>query len=309
MNFYDVLGDEGETLQQQAPVRTQTQTKPSGSGAVKPQGQRNDKGGNNRPPKQQQQSQGTDPVDPSKKGRGPKRADERKQPKTDKRLERHSGTGRSYEVKKSGHGVGNVGKQGEELTVVEEQTVTVEEKVAEPEPETEEQKKKREEEEKKREEERIKEEKQITFDEYLKSKKNIGLTLPPPRVANEGSSEQDKKKWASLPVEKDFTSPVVPVVAKEEKVEKEEVKSGNEHLNVLGEIFKVRIKDDAFSRRKQQKADFEKRDPKSKPQVQQQTTGASLLAEDPRIQPQKKKYYNKGKVPTKEDFPTLGTKA
>jgi len=174
-------------------------------------------------------------------------------------LERHSGTGRNFEVKKSGHGVGNVGKQGEELAVVEEPIAT-EQKAEEPVPETEEQKKKREEDEKKKEEERIKEEKQITFEEYLKTKKNVGLTLPPPRVANEGSSDQDKKKWAALPVEKDFVAPVT--VVNSEKIEKEEVKSGNEHLNVLGEIFKVRIKDDAFSRRKQQQAEFEKEIPK-----------------------------------------------
>jgi len=299
MNFYQVLGDEGEVASQ--PQRTATSSKPSGSSTSKPQGQRqyDNRGpgrqGGNRPPR----DRGTDPVDVQKKGRVPRRDHEKKPVKSEERLERHSGTGRSFENKKGGHGKANWGQAEKEDENVQQPAPV------EPEPvvETEEEKQKREEEEKKREEERIKEEKQMTLEDYLKSKKSVSITLPPPRSANEGITEQDKKKWAPLPVEGE--APKTSGTAATAST-KEGVKFGNEHLSVLGEFFNVRIKDDAHSRRRQQRFDAERRDKEKevqKPVVQQ--TGASLLTEDPRMKQTGQKKKNRGKVPTKEDFPDL----
>jgi len=300
MNFYQVLGDEGGEVAQ--PQRTATSSKPSGSSTSKPQGQRqydNNRGqgrqGGVRPPRER----GSDPVNPEKKGRPPRRDHERKPVKSEERLERHSGTGRTFENKKGGHGKANWGAPEKEDETVQPQTTQPE---PEPEPvETEEEKQKREELEKKREEERIKEEKQMTLEDYLKSKKSVSLTLPAPRAPNEGITEVDKKKWAPLPVEAEAPKTTTATTS----ASKEEVKSGNEHLNVLGEFFNVRIKDDAHSRRRQQRFDAERRekDERVKPVVQQ--TGASLLAEDPRVKQTGQKKKSKGKVPTKEDFPSL----
>jgi len=300
------LGEEGGEVAPTTTTRAVSSSKPSGSSTTKPQGQKpyenrgqGRQGSNTRTPREK----GTDPVDSQKKTRPPRRDNEKKPPKTEERLDRHSGTGRSFENKKSGHGKANWGQAERE----DEEKVVV--PVVEPEPvieESEEDKKKREEEEKKKEEERIKEEKQITLEDYLKQKKSVNLSLPPPRSANEGMTEQEKKKWAALPVETVVSTPKTGVTATTPVSKEEKVVSGNEHLNVLGEFFTVRIKDDAHSRRRQQRFDAEKRDKEKdvvKPVVAQ--TGASLLAEDPRVKNTQQKKKRSGKVPTKEDFPTL----
>lgn len=319
-NLFELLGEEGETTSKKAPApksntvapQITTQSRPPKSGQDtrgKPSGTR----GPSKP--------GSDPVDQDKRPRPTKRND-RKPPKgVEQRPDRKSGTGRGKEISKGGHGKGGWGvnvEEGAEGAPQEGADTTQPEPVV---PElTEEERKEYEEKERKREEERQKEEKQMTLDEYLAKKKNVGLSLPQPRQPGEGVEDKQKKEWAALPVPKETVATSVPEAKAEFGVSKSEavIADSQKKLQVLSDLgINVRVKDDARARRARARYEEEKRreDEQAKEKeapkpVAQPNANSNLLAEDPRIKGQKKKKGNY-KPPTKneENFPALSTSA
>jgi len=160
----------------------------------------------------------------------------------------------------------------------------------------------------------------MTLDEYLAKKKNVGLSLPQARQPGEGVEDKQKKEWAALPVPKETATTAVPEAKAEFGVSKSEVviADSQKKLQVLSDLgINVRVKDDARSRRARARYEEEKRQEEwkankdkeaPKPVVAQPNANSNLLAEDPRLQGQKKK---KGpyKPPSNntENFPALST--
>jgi hypothetical protein len=312
-NIYELLGEEGEVAKPAKPAAPKaapsTQAQPQAR-VQKPaqdnrQGQK-PQGGNR--PADRNADLNTDKKKVNRGGKNP--ADARKPKGVDApRLERRSGTGRGKEVKRGGAGKGNWGSaENEEETaqpVVEAEVVVEEAPV-----ETEEERAKREAEEKRREEEREKEERQITLDEYLQKKKPVGLEAlglerQSTRAPGEGATDAEKKAWAPLAATKEDVKVAVPekkgnLVAAEDKAT---YVDSAKKLSVLVEEFgiNVRVRDDAFSRRKAQRFDEERR-------RHSDERYPKPVSEDPRKQQRKKRAPNSNYKPpqkTDENFPAL----
>jgi len=249
-------GPKGEKTEKRPAVKAEGErpprrTKDSKVGTVGERADRGDKGtiGDKPPRKERDPRDSKEPKGPIDPSRINKRSYERK-----------SGTGRGKEMKKSGGGKRNWGKDGEinnwdsptteetveapEETKVEDGTTKSAEVTPEPTPppvkvETEDEKKTREEEEK--------EQKRMTFDDYMKKKQEEKLEkasiipeLPAPRKAGEGVDKKELQKWAKFAVLKR---------EEEENVEEKSIDSENENKKdkkakrevvAVDSIFRVR---------------------------------------------------------------------
>jgi plasminogen activator inhibitor 1 RNA-binding protein len=158
-------------------------------------------------------------------------------------FESRSGTGRGREVKRSGAGKGNWGKEGEDTVEESASGPTTDDKPKvdgeAAKEETPEPPRELSEEEKLRLEEEEKEAKQMTLDDYLKKMETKKLPgLPAPRKAGEGVDNKDLQKWASYQVlEKDDEEQ-----RRIDQEAKEKKKDAKKQVVPLDSVLKVQTK-------------------------------------------------------------------